>query len=98
MSVTTTVNQIDQASATYAPAVLTGVLAVEKAAAGLPGETKSQLVVNTIVAGATAAEGVPVPAVQGIAALVALFCTILNAAGIFKPKPAPAAAPLTPGD
>lgn len=84
MSVTSTVNQIDAQAAKYAPAVLQGVLAVEAAAKGLPGQTKADLVINTIQAGAAAAQNVPVPAVAGIAALVNLFVSILNAAGIFK--------------
>ena len=84
MSTLTTVNQIDTAAATYAPAILGGVIAVEQAAKGLPGQTKADLVVNTILAGSQAAEGVPIPAVAGIAALVNLFVQILNAAGLFK--------------
>ncbi len=84
MSFTKTVDQINTETVKYAPAVLQGVLAVEAAAKGLPGQAKQQLVVDAIVAGATAAQAVPVPAVQGVAALVNLFVAILNAAGLFK--------------
>ena len=84
MSVTTKINTIDQAAANYAPAILTGIIAVEQAAKGLPGDSKASIVINTIAAGAQAAQGVPVPSVQGIAALVNLMVAILNAAGLFK--------------
>jgi len=83
MSVTKTVSQIDSASASYAPAVLAGVIGVEQAAAALPGETKLQLVVNTILAGSAAGASLPIPAVAGISALVNLFVQILNLAGVF---------------
>ncbi len=92
MSFTSTVDQINTETAKYAPAVLQGVLAVEQAAKGLPGQTKEQLIVDAIVAGANAAQNVPIPQVQGIAALVALFVTIFNAAGLFRHK-APASEP-----
>jgi len=94
-TVLTTVNKINAATLTYAPAVLQGVIGVEAAVApDVPGQTKQQLVVNAIDAGAKAAEGVPIPEVQGIATLVDLFVQILNSAGLFKhaSTPQPAAA------
>jgi len=89
MSFIGTIDQINAETLKYAPGILQGVIAVEAAAKGLPGQTKSELVVNTILAGATAAQAIPVPQVQGIAALVALFVAILNAAGLFRHKAAP---------
>jgi hypothetical protein len=98
-SITGTIATVDATAAKYASAVLTGVLAVEAAAKGLPGETKAGIVLNTIITGATVAESAPIPAVAGIAALINLTVSILNAAGVFTHAapavvpPAPAAAP-----
>jgi hypothetical protein len=73
----------------YAPLALSAVTGVEAAAASLPGATKSQIAVSVILAAAQTASAVPVPEVQAIAALVAMFVGILNASGIFKhSKPA----------
>ncbi len=99
MSFTKTIDQINAETAKYAPAVLAGVLAVEKAAAGLPGQTKQEIVVNTIVTGAQsaakAAEGVSVPAVSAVGALVDIIVAILNAAGLFTHgNPGPASTPV----
>lgn len=91
MSVATTIAQIDNVSLQYAPQVLAGVTAIEAAAATLPGQTKKDIVINSILAGARIGEGVPIPEVQGIAALVDLFVSILRASGIFKSKAAPPA-------
>jgi precorrin-4 methylase len=94
MSLNTTIAQIDATTLQFAPQVFAGVTAVEAAAAGLPGQTKAEIVINSVIAGAHAAEGVPIPSVAGIAALVELFVTMLSATGIFKhkAKPAPNAA------
>jgi hypothetical protein len=86
MSVTTTVNQINTATLEYLPAVLAGVQAAEQVAPGLPGETKAQAVVNGIIAGSAVLAGDANPNVAGIAALVNLVVSILNAAKIFRHK------------
>ncbi len=90
MSFVNTVNTINANAAVYAPAAINGVLAVEQAAAGLPGQTKSDIVVNTIVTGTQAAakigEALPVPSVQAVSALVDIIVSILNAAGVFKKR------------
>jgi hypothetical protein len=93
----TTVNKIDALTLQYAPQVLASLTAVEGAAAAMPGITKEQIVINTVLAGAQVASLLPIPAVSGIAALVALFVGTLNANGIFnhKTKPAPPAQPPT---
>lgn len=64
-------------------AVLNGVLAVEKNAATLPGNTKAQLVLDSVAVGAALAPSV----INLIQTIVASFNTL----GIFKKKkPAPA--------
>jgi len=92
-SVLKVVNQINASTMAYAPGVLGSVIAVENAVhQSVPGTDKKQLIVNAIDAGAKAAQGVPIPEVQGIAALVDLFVNILNATGLFH-HATPAAAP-----
>jgi hypothetical protein len=94
----TTVNKIDALTLQYAPQVLASVTAVEGAAAAMPGITKEQIVINTVLAGAQVASSLPIPAVSGIAALVAHFVGTLNATGVFSHrtnKPAIPAAPPT---
>lgn len=96
MTVTATAEKIDSTSLQYAPQVLAGVTAIEKTAAELPGETKKQIVINSVLAGAHVAEGIPIPQVAGIAALVDLFVSILKTSGFFKGKaktPPPVKAP-----
>lgn len=86
MSTATVVNQITAATDANAPAVLAGIIGIEQAASSLPGATKAQIVVAQVLAGARAAEGIPNPTVAGIAALVDIFVSILNASGLFKKK------------
>jgi hypothetical protein len=88
------INNVTAQTLTYAPIALNAVTSIEAAAAHLPGTTKSQIAVNMILAGATAAEGVPVPSVQAAAALVSLFVGILNATHIFSHRNAQASAQL----
>ena len=80
----TTVNKIDALTLQYAPQVLASLTAVEGAAAAMPGITKEQIVINTVLAGAQVASSLPIPAVSGIAALVALFVGTLNTTGVFS--------------
>lgn len=94
--ITSIIGSIDTVAAGYAQAVLNGVLEIEAAAKGLPGQTKASIVVNTIVTGATVAEGIPIPTVAGIAALVSLTVSILNAAGVFTHAPVAVVAPAPP--
>jgi hypothetical protein len=93
----TLTNQISAEALVYAPLALNAVQGIEAAAAATPGATKSEIAVNIVLAAATAAEGVPVPAVSAIASLVALLVSAANAFGVFKhkaPAPAPPAAPV----
>jgi len=87
------ISAIDTQVLNYAPAVLAGVQAAEMTAAS--GPSKFQAVLAGILAGSQAAEAIPIPNVQGIAALVNLSVTILNMLGAFSHKPKPVA-PATP--
>jgi hypothetical protein len=84
-----TVSTITTDTLQYAPLALSAVTGVEAAAAGLPGETKSQIAINMVLAAAQTGEAVPVPQVQAVSALVALLVSILNATGMFSHKPKP---------
>lgn len=90
MSVATTVNQITSVELQFVPAVLAGVQAAE--ATGAPGHAKAQAVIDGVIAGSGALAGQAgvQPTVAGIAALVNLTVSILNALGIFKKKSTPA--------
>lgn len=82
------------------PAVLAGVVAVEKEIKA-PGKAKKDIVLGTIAAAAHAGEAVPIPIVQGVSALIDEIVTTLNASGVFahadpaanavQAKPVPAA-------
>jgi hypothetical protein len=75
------------------PQILAAIIRTEQFAHSLPGATKEQIVVNTILAGAHFAQGVPVPAVQDIATQIAMIVGVLNETGIFNhgsKAPAPA--------
>jgi hypothetical protein len=85
-----TIGTISTQTLTYAPAILAGVQAAEQST--VSGADKKQAVVNAVIAGARAAEGVPNPQVAGIATLIDLFISILNATGVFSHKSAPAPA------
>lgn len=90
MNLTNTTNTISTEALAYAPLALQAVTGIEAAAAHLPGDTKAQIAVNIVLAAAQVAEGVPVPQVQAVAALVSLFVGILNATGLFSHKATPA--------
>lgn len=79
-----TIAAITNGTLTYTPAVIAGVQAAEASSAD--GATKQEAVVNAILAGSQAVESVPNPNVAGIAALVNLTISILNALGLFKHK------------
>lgn len=98
MSAVQTENKVDALTLQYAPAILGSITAVEAAAGQMPGATKEQIVVNTVLAGAQTASSLPIPSVSGIASLVTLFVGILNATGVFnhgaaRSKTAPPATP-----
>lgn len=90
MSFTAEIQNINDQTLKYAPSVLATVAAVESAAAGLPGQTKADIALNIVMAGAAGASNVPIPQVQSIASLISLFVGILNATGIFRHKTPPA--------
>lgn len=81
-----TIAAITTQTLTYTPAVIAGVQAAETSLAS--GPSKQQAVINAILAGSQAAEGVPNPNVAAIAALVNLTVSIFNALGLFKHKAA----------
>ena len=89
MSVQTTAATINDQTMQWAPTVLGTVLAVESAVGStVPGTTKSQIVVNAVLAGAQIAGESSNITVASIAQLTTLFVSILNATGLFKKKAA----------
>lgn len=87
MSLNAEVQNINAEALKYTPSVVQTVLAVEQAAAGLPGQNKNEIAVNCILAGSQAVmTTVPNQTVQGLAALVSLIVSVLNLTGIFKKK------------
>lgn len=74
------------------PAILTAVKAVETAIGSGNGATKKALVLSAIQAGATAAEGVPIPQVAAIGGLIDNVVAAFNASGVFPKTPAAPAA------
>ena len=88
--VTNTVDQINHATLTYAPAVIAGVQAAE--VSGASGSNKKQAVLDGILAGAKLGENMPIPQVAAISGMIDMFVTIFNSLGLFKksspvPKP-----------
>jgi hypothetical protein len=75
----------------FFPYVIGGVVAVEQAAASVPGTTKKQIVLDSVLVAAKLGEQVPVPLVALISALIDQVVTSLNASGVFTHK---AAAPV----
>jgi len=75
------------------PQILGGVIAVEAAAKGVPGETKKQIVLASIDAAAQAGEAVPEAHVQAASTLIDSIVKNLNASGFFGHAPAPATPP-----
>lgn len=74
----------------HAPSILGTIIAVENAVgSSIPGDTKAQIVINSVLAGAQAAGASPNVTVQSIAALTSLFVSILNSTGLFKRKAVP---------
>lgn len=97
MSVVSTINQIDNQVATFAPLAIVAVQASEAAgnAAGASGAQKKAVAATAIFAGiqagARVGETVPIPQVSAIAGLIDLVVSIFNAFGVFSHKPAPVA-------
>ncbi len=80
-------NHITEETMKHAPSILATVIAVENAVGGsVPGETKAQIVIDSVLAGAQAAGTSPNVTVQSIAALTSLFVSILNSTDLFKRK------------
>lgn len=71
---------------TYFPAVLTGAVAVENALTSSPGATKSEVLVNAVMAAAKVGEQVQQPQVQMISTLVDITVGLLNSSGVFTHK------------
>jgi len=75
----------------FFPYVLGGVTAVEQVAGAVPGATKKQILLNSILTASKVGEQVPVPQVAAISTLIDSVVSELNASGVFTHK-APAAA------
>lgn len=84
MSTVTALNTLTNETLTFAPLALSTVASLEAAASGLPGQTKSQIAVNVVMAAAQVGTAVPVPTVQAVSGLVELLVAILNASGLFS--------------
>ncbi len=95
MSLNTTVAQINQQTLTYLPAALAGIQAAELAAPNAPGASKLDAVLAGIAAASQTAEAIPIPQVQGIAALVNLSVMIFNMLGAFRHRSPLAPVPVT---
>jgi hypothetical protein len=70
----------------WLPAVLSGVVAVEIVMKDAPGETKAQIVLGAITAGAEVGQAVPQPDVQSISRLISGVVGALNQQGVFSHK------------
>jgi hypothetical protein len=75
----------------YLPYVLQGVTAVELAVGAGKGQSKKQLVLNAVIAGAKVGETVPEDHVKLIGGLIDSVVSDLNTAGVFGKSPVPAA-------
>lgn len=84
--IVSTINKIDNAALTYAPMVIAGIQAAE--VSGAAGSDKKAAVVDGILAGAQAAEGLSSPSAAAIGSMVDLFVSIFKALGTFKSKAA----------
>jgi hypothetical protein len=85
----------------FFPYALAAIVGVEQAAAATPGESKKQIVLDSVLVAAKVGEAVPVPVVSMISLLIDQIVTSLNASGIFTHKAvaapaAPAVGVLTP--
>lgn len=78
----------DPTSDAFALTLFGNVLAVEQAAAHLPGATKAEIAVTTTLAGLQAAgQVIPPGKAQTGVALASMFVGLLNSFGLFKKKP-----------
>ena len=75
------------------PSILQAVIGVEHAIKA-PGQTKKQIVLNSIQAAAQAGETAPQPLVEGISNLIDHTVSTLNNAGVFAHAGAPATNPV----
>lgn len=65
------------------PHVLDSVVAIEKAAKGLPGSSKKAIVLDSIQAAAKVGSTIPIPQVALISKLIDTVVRELNVAGVF---------------
>lgn len=77
------------------PYVLQTVVSVEQVVGAGNGQTKKQLVLDAIDAGAHVGETVPVENVKIVSTLVDSVVGSLNATGFFKTQPKPVPAPVS---
>ena len=68
----------------YLPVILTTVKSVEEIAQGVPGQSKKDMVLNIISAGAKGAEQIPEAHISGIGTLIDVVVGQLNQSGVFK--------------
>lgn len=73
----------------YLPLILQGIVTVEAAMKGAPGQTKASVVLSTIHAAATEAGQVPEPHVQAASVLMTSIVDALNKTGWFTHKQQP---------
>lgn len=64
------------------PTILQGILAVEQAAKGVPGENKKQIVLSAVDAAAKTGETIPQGTVQAVSTLIDSTVSALNASGL----------------
>lgn len=74
----------------YAPAILSTMIAVEQSAHQLPGATKTQMVINAVLAGSQELGSQQLgPKVAAVATLITIFAGILNNLHVFNHGAAP---------
>lgn len=71
----------------YLPLVLRGVTAVEETMKGAPGESKKQVILDAVAAGAQTAEVAPDQHVKVVSTLIDVVVGALNTSGIFQHVP-----------
>lgn len=74
------------------PSILTAVKSVETAIGSGNGASKKAIVISAIQAGAQASEGIPIPQVQAIGAIIDSVVTAFNKSGVFSKSALPQAA------
>jgi flagellar biosynthesis protein FliQ len=82
-----TIAAINTQTLAFAPAVLAAIQAVEAADPHIPGTSKRQIVLDSIVGVAKVGETIPNANVAGISLMIDMFVSIFNAAGKFRKAP-----------